>query len=359
MHVQPTLVPSVSIDLSPRGSTFVRAVIARALPDVAATEYAAGRWGATSHAANLVTKAAVPAGASTGGWAGALAEGRAAAREFVELVRAQTIVGRLANLRRVPPDIPVALVANGSTAYWVGEAKPRPMSAMAFERTRLKPLTVAALIAFSKDLLRFASPEAEAVIRNDLVTAAAELTDISFIDPAAAGVADVVPASITYGAPAIASSGTDADAVRADLLALFSAYQGDLRTAALVLSPKTSIRLSMLQSPLGDVDLTVHGGSLFGIPVVASSSVPDDLIVLLDAAGILLVDEGVEIDTAEHASIEMSDAPTNAAAPAPISSTMVSLFQTGSVALRLTRHVNWQRARAGSVVVLNGIAWGD
>ncbi|WP_206608024.1 hypothetical protein, partial [Mycobacterium tuberculosis] len=74
------------------------------------------------------------------------------------------------------------------------------------------------------ELIRFSSPSAERLVRDALAAAVNERLDIDFIDPAKAAVANVSPASITNGATAVASSGSDADAIRNDVKRLWAPF---------------------------------------------------------------------------------------------------------------------------------------
>ena len=81
----------------------------------------------------IVLKAAVEAGTTTDpAWAGFLVEYRMLADEFIELLRPETIIGRIPGLRRVPFNIRMATQTGGGTYQWVGQAKAKPV-----ERARL------------------------------------------------------------------------------------------------------------------------------------------------------------------------------------------------------------------------------
>lgn len=86
-------------------------------------------------------------------------------------------------------------------------------------------LKVANIAAVSEEMLRRSSIVADAWIRDELVRALASRIDMTFIDPTAAAVAGVSPASITNGVAPIISSGTTADDIRADMLALSASYR--------------------------------------------------------------------------------------------------------------------------------------
>jgi hypothetical protein len=54
----------------------------------------------------------------------------------------------------------------------------------------------------------------------------------------------------------------------------------------------------------------------------------------------------------------MDDAPTMDS-DTPTGTSVVSMFQTNSVAFRAERTINWKRRRDEAVVYLTGVNWGD
>ena len=127
-------------------------------------------------------------------------------------------------LRNVPFRTPLIGQTSGGDGYWVGEGQAKPLTKFDFSRTTLAPLKVANIAVATMEVIRDSSPAADGIIRDQLAAALRERLDIDFIDPAKAAVTDVSPASILNGVSGIPSSGTDADAVRADVKAVFSAF---------------------------------------------------------------------------------------------------------------------------------------
>ncbi len=336
-----------SVDLAPKGSVFTRMAICRGLaPDDVYQQHkiACQRWGSTSKIA-MIMRDAVGGGSASDPDYDALAGTRFAEAEFVDFVRPLTLVGKLQGLRRIPANVRVCTVTDGTTAFWVGEAMARPISRLALEGTALKPRTAAAMTVVSQELISSADVFAEAQFRMDLAAAAAELVDVAFIHPDADGT--VGPESITHGLATIPGTGD----LAADLGAAVAAFGGNLLTASWIMAPALAVRIA-LRSQLG-ADLNVRGGSLLGLPAVTSQSVPDGLLVLADAGGIQHVDEGIELRISASADIEMSDAPTGDSQAPTASTGSVNMFQTGSVAYLLSRQVNWRTLRPDGVVLVD------
>src|SRR5205085_11347528 len=113
--------------------------------------------------------------------------------------------------------VPLISQTGGGSGYWVGQGKPKPLTAFDFDRTTLEPLKVANIAVLTEESIRDSSPSSEMIIRDALRAALAERLDTDFIDPAKAASSGVSPASITYGASHIVSTGNDADDVRLDV----------------------------------------------------------------------------------------------------------------------------------------------
>lgn len=59
-----------------------------------------------------------------------------------------------------------------------------------------------------------------------------------------------------------------------------------------------------------------------------------------------------------EASLQMLDNPTNDSVT-PTATSLVSMFQTNSVAFRAERTINWTRRRDTGVALIEDVAWGE
>ncbi|TGT76733.1 MULTISPECIES: phage major capsid protein [unclassified Mesorhizobium] len=366
---------------APKGSSFVRLLSAKFM----AREYgghpadiALSRgWG--DEIANvlrlprdIIEKAAVTGGSTTdSSWAGALVTYQNLQNEFIDLIRPRTIIGRIPGIRQVPFNIKVPRETGETTAYWVGQGSPKPVSKGALDTVTLDFNKVAGLTFLTKELLRFSAPSAEQMMINSLTKAIIKLTDNDFLDPSKAGTTGVQPASITNGATSITASGTSADAFRADFADLLAAYTMSnytLDDLVIVMSQTQALRLALLRNDFGGrefPDLNKDGGFIEGVPVVTSENVaanggsPADgrIIVALAANSILMADDGgVEVNVSTEASIQTDDAPDS---PQTASTTFVSMFQTNQVAILCERFITWTKARTGAAVYITGGNYGN
>jgi len=125
----------------------------------------------------------------------------------------------------------------------------------------------------------------------------------------------------------------------------------------------------MMQNALGQNEfpnLNMEGGTFMGLPAVVSNSAnisgsPDSgrMIILAKTSDILFADDGqVAIDASREASIEMTDTPTGDAAAGTAGTTsLVSMYQSNSVAVRAVRFINWKKARSTAVSFIQDAAY--
>lgn len=292
------------------------------------------------------------------------------AGDFVEFLRPRTILGRFGSdgvpaLRRIPFNVHIKGATSGGTGYWVGEGAPKPVTAFGFNDAYHGWYKVAGIAVLTDELIRFSDPSAQTLVRDLLSDALVERMDTDFINPAFAGAANVSPASITNGIAAIPSSGNGAAAVRADLMALWAASDAAdnaFDAPVYIMRTGTARALGAMQNPLGQSEfggITPRGGTLGGVPVIVSNYVPAGTVVLVNASDIYYSDDGqATVDFSREASIQMLDNPTNNSATGTATS-LVSMFQTDSTAIRAHRFVNWSRRRDSAVAVLTDVAWGE
>lgn len=295
-------------------------------------------------------------------WAGNLiTDGGVAFADFVEYLRARTLMGQISDrLRRLPFDTPVLIQSTGGSAKWVKEGAAKPLTEWTYTRTKLAPLKVAAIAAATKETLMRASVAADTLLRDELARAVGAAIDTTFIDPDAAAVTDESPAGILNGVAALTlDGGSDAAAVRCDVAQFMQAFSDanlSLNGAFWVMPERVAIALSLMTNPLGQPEfpgLTFSGGTFQGLPAFISNYANTDsngsVVALIRGDEIFLGDEGgVQVAMSDQASLVMDNAPSMNSTT-PTAAQMVSMWQTNSVAFLVERMINWQRRRAQAV----------
>ena len=331
------------------------------------------KWHDETPQIEKVLMAAVVAGdTTTAGWASELVYNENLVNEFLEFLRPMTIIGRLPDLLKVPFNVRWGSQTSGSTANWVGQAKPIPVSKLTTGSGTLGIAKAAGLVVLTEELVRSSQPSAEIMVRNDLANAIAQFLDQQFIAPDYAAVANVSPASITNGVVPTAASGTAASNLRQDVQTLFGAWIAaniDPRGGCWVMTPTTALSISLMISSLGEPlfpRMTINGGEFIGLPAVVSNSAKQvgspvssegNLLALCHCPSIALADEGgLVVDASREAALEMLDNPTNDGST-PTATSMVSMFQTDSVAIRAVRFINWSKRRSSAVAYIKDAAY--
>jgi hypothetical protein len=133
-------------------------------------------------------------------------------------------------------------------------------------------------------------------------------------------------------------------------------------------STATALALSMAQNALGQPAFpgtTIRGGTLSGLSFIVSEYMTQlgdsgggAPLILVNASDVFLADDGqFTIDASREASLEMSDAPTGTSVT-PTGTSLVSMFQTNSIALKAERFVNWKKRREGAAQWIDNANYG-
>lgn len=352
---------------APKGINFARSVICLANAQ-GNTELAAmlaeKHYADDKRIANFLRlKAAVPA-AYTGdgsGWAEDIAEANTIGSEFIDYLRPMTIVDRLNGFRRVPFNVKVTRQTTGQGGYWVGEALPTALTSGVFDTVTMGKTKVGAISVMSKEQMRFSNINAEATIRDDLAAAVVNKLDSTFIGTAAAS-AGVSPAGLLNGVSAQSTNGATADDLREDLGILYrllDAANIDLDGVSFVTTGRLKKGISLMRSSLGIAEFPgADSGTLDGQPFIGSNHVGGGDLVAISTKDILLADDGqVDVSMSDQASLEMLDASLQQDATAGTGASVVSLWQSGLVAIKCERFINWQKARSAAVQFIGNAAY--
>lgn len=343
----------------PKGTAFTRYAMALAASKgnlTVAERIAEKKFGDTPEVL-LTLKAATQEGTTSDTtWASPLVYANDMASEFIELLRAETIIGKLTGVRRVPFNIRMARQSSGTTGTFVGEGLPTPVKELAFDTVTLPYAKCSTICVISSELARFSDPQAEARVRMDLIEGISEYLDKRLIDPAYPGVTSVSPASLTNGVTPTQASGSTVAALDANwrsIMTSFATTNQALRNLVVVMSPSQAIRFSMMRTnqdmPLFP-NIGMDGGTMYGLPVITSNNVSpsgspgDEHIIFIDQGEVLLADDGqISLDVSSEASLEFDDAPSGGA------TSLRSLWQNGLIGVKAERWIYWTKRRSTAV----------
>lgn len=230
---------------------------------------------------------------------------------FMDFLRPQSGLGQMAGaVRRVPANVPTLAQQTASSAVWAGQAKPISVSAALDLDPKVLPLLKLGLIAITtQELAKSTDSGAITIIERDLANSVAVGEDAVLFSDAAA-VTNVSPAGILHGITPVGSA-SPAD-LEADVTALLLALRsGQPLAPFFIVSPAGALNLATLRNSGGArvfPNVTLTGGDILGVPVIVSAGAGSNLIAL-DASALLVVDEGVELSSAAHGSVQLDTAP--------------------------------------------------
>lgn len=260
--------------------------------------------------------------------------------EFVELLRADTIVDKIASkMRKADFNSTIAGMATGATSQWVGEGEAKPVTNATYNSVTLKRHKVAGISVLTEELSRFNLFKADQRILDDLIQSNRMLIDLTFIDDQPQN--DRRPAGSLNGATITDVTATDATSIKTALAGLRKQFISDnlsLSDAVYIMSENRANEWAELETPLGapafpGLQAPKGQKTIGGIPVIESESA--GLIVeLVKASEFYLADEGqVEVAYSKDATITMPDGK------------LVHLFQENKEAIRAERFITWAKRR--------------
>ena len=317
----------------------------------------------------LRVKAAVAAGTTLDStWAAPLVEAQTFMGDFISYLRPRTLIGQ-AQFRPVPFNVRIAGQTSGGTAGWVGQGKSKPVTKFDYTDTTIPFTKVAAIAVITQELARFSDPSAEMLVRDSLADCVIERVDSDLFDPDLAAVANVSPAGLLNGVSPVTIGAVDygdPDTVRAAIALLWAAWDSTYMGArpAYYTTPAVARLIAMSREALGTrafPGMSMTGGEIDGVPVRVSQYLANNggsggaPFILVDESEIYLADDGsVTLDASDVASIQMDSAPSHDSST-PTAASLVSMWQTNSIAFRAERFIWWGARRSGAAQWIDGM----
>lgn len=293
---------------------------------------------------DLVTKATL--GTTTNaGFALPLVDTNRLVGEFVDLLRAATIVERLTGLRNVPFNSRIPSQLTGGITSWVGEGAAKPLTNPTYGEVTIAEHKLAAIVVYTQELMRRSSPSVDTLVRDDLIRASSTLIDATFIDAAAASATR--PAGILNGVTVTPETGTTAAAYEADLMTLINTFLSNnlsLDGAYFIMSETRAAQLSILRDALGNTyfqGMSLTGNrTLMGIPVITSEAAGLKLILVKASEILIAQDGGVDVSFSDNATLVDGGTTHN-------------LWQENKFAVRVEKFITWAKRRPVAAAYLD------
>lgn len=298
--------------------------------------------------------------ASTGSAGGFLVPEQYSA-ELIELLRPSAVVRSLNPVTVPMPggNITLPKLTGGGSASYVGENQNIAKTEAKVGQIRFSARKLAALVPISNDLIRFSSPQADAVVRDDLVAALAEREDLAFILDD--GTQDA-PKGMRYWAPSgnlVAANATvNLANVTADLGNLVLKLKGAnvrMIRPGWIISPRTEQYLMTVRDGNGNYAFRdeMLQGRLWGWPFGVTSQIPENLgggsneseVYLVDFADAVIAEvPGLIIDVSSEAAYFDG-------------ANVVAAFSLDQTVIRVIEQHDFGMRHDASVAVLTGVTW--
>jgi HK97 family phage prohead protease len=241
-----------------------------------------------------------------------------------------------------------------------------PVKQGQFATISLTPKKMAVISTFTREISEHSTPAIEQLIRDAIVNDTAVAIDAVLMDanPATA----TRPAGILNGVAAIpATTGGGIVSLIGDLKALSSALLastfGGIRQPVWIMTPQDAVAISLTQAAAGgDFPFAniLNTGMLLGYPVIQSTNVTADTIILVDAADFATATgDTPNFSVSDQATLHM-EATTPAeivGTPSVVAAPVRSLWQTDSIGIRMIMDINWVLRRVGMVQWISGQLW--
>ena len=239
------------------------------------------------------------------------------------------------------------------------------------------------------------TPQIEGLVRQGILDDTAWKLDQALLDNAAA-VNGVRPAGLLNGVTVGTSAGDTAAEIIADLKTLIDAMVSANLGAnpALVMNNSRLLGLSTVMNATGSFMFRdeVRSGTLLGVPVITSSNVPADLVMIVDCNSLAIANASPDFSVSDQTSLTMANAdgtaPTQAgdasnytggdvgtAGEVPRNGGLIvsgdgspagdsmagyqalSMYQTYQTAIRMVLPTSWGLVRDGAVAAVGGVSW--
>lgn len=281
--------------------------------------------------------------------------------DVIEFLRPQVIVRRLG--ARVVP-MPTGTLrlpkhTGASTASYIGEGQDIPKTEQTFGLLMLTWKKLAALVPISNDLLRFATPNVDTIVRDDVVRSLRTKEDVTFIRATGSaaspkGIRNWIPAANLIAANATINLANVTVDLGKLVVALLNA-DIPMITPGWMMAPRTWNYLMTVRDTNGNFAFRdeLLQGRLWGWPFGITTQIPINLGGGADESEIYLVDfADVVIGESENLII---DASTEAAYVE--SGALVSAFSRDQTLVRVIAQHDIGLRHDGAGTVLTAVKW--
>ena len=282
------------------------------------------------------------------------------ASEVIELLRAQSVVEQ-SNPRRVPLDrgtLTLPKQTSGTSGSWIGEGQNITKTGLTVGQITLTAKKYGALVPISNDLLRFATADVDAMVRDDLVRSIQLAEDLAFLRGDGTGAA---PKGLRYraGNSLSANATVNLANITEDLGEAMQLLMDDnvgMTRLKWHFSPRTWRYLATVRDGNGNLVFfpEMRSGTLFTIPFSITTQIPSNLGSGANESEIYLVDyDTVVVGRASRIEIDAS-----ADAAYHDGSAVQAAFSLDQTVVRAITQVDLAVRHSEAVCIIDTVKWG-
>lgn len=285
--------------------------------------------------------------------------------EVIELLRASGVVRSLQPLTMPMPSgsIKVPRINSGSTAAYIGENTNVTKSEVGTGQLTLTWKKLAALVPISNDLIRYAAPSSDMIVRDDMIRALAAREDLAFIrgtglDGTPKGLKNWIAASNKFAANGTVSLANVTSDLGEALQKIMDAnitliiQQGatggvDVRPGW-IFSPRVWKYLSTVQTSLGTYAFRdeMQRGTLWGFPYRVTTQCENDTVYFGAFAHAVIGEAmGLMVDASQDAAYHDG-------------SNVVAAFSQDQTVIRVIAEHDFALRHDTAFSLITGVTWG-
>lgn len=299
----------------------------------------------SSRVRNLIEKTAVTPG-SLSDWS-AIADYQFVSTAFLQGLATLSVFDAALNdgMIRAPLRSRGFSLVAGITGTALNELAVKPISSLTLTAQQLELRKVGPIVIASKELLGVAGSQQ---LFDDMLTEAV----VSAIDT-------YFLSTLIAATTPTASGGATLSAITADFETLLTAVTTSAESHLFYVTSPTNMKSIMAKSNAGGQpaypNLGINGGQLWpNVTAIASNAISATAALMFDAHALVGNSEGLIPDQSTHATLQMETAPDS---PPTASTSLLSLWQTDNVALRLERWFGLTLLRSSGVASLSGVSY--
>jgi hypothetical protein len=268
---------------------------------------------------------------------------------FMDSLRNVGAFDRLLRDAMTMPLQPGRVVVNTSAivSSEVTEAVAKPIKALHLNASDFTPRKVIAQVVLSKELIDGLTDEGLRALGRELRASVALATDTAFMSE--------LSTSNSFEGSSTNSFATMLD----DMVELARNVQlGATSKPYFIMTSPNAKGLAKAATANGVTTMGIMGGEIMGIEVLLTDGQGTNKVSLVDASGLAISSEPIELRASEQAVLEMNDAPTHNSST-PTATSLVSMWQTNCRALLAERRFAVKQIRPSAVATLTSVVWGN